>query len=59
VLILGAYGWGGVAGREIETMIMRSKFDHVDTIEVRGQTTKEDEEKIREGVRKLLKRLNK
>ncbi|MBO8173705.1 MAG: FprA family A-type flavoprotein [Thermococcus sp.] len=59
VLILGAYGWGGVAGREIETMIMRSKFDHVDTIEARGQTTKGDEEKIREGVRKLLERLNK
>ncbi|NJE07425.1 FprA family A-type flavoprotein [Thermococcus sp. M39] len=59
VLILGAYGWGGVAGREIETMIMRSKFDHVDTIEARGRTTKEDEERIREGVRKLLERLNK
>ncbi|AHF79817.1 FprA family A-type flavoprotein [Thermococcus paralvinellae] len=59
VLVLGAYGWGGVAGREIETMIMRSKFDHVDTIEAKGRATKEDEEKIREGVRKLLERLNK
>ena len=57
VLILGAYGWGGVAGREIETMIMRSKFDHIDTIEARGNTTMEDEERIRTGVRKLIERL--
>ncbi|ADT83327.1 FprA family A-type flavoprotein [Thermococcus barophilus] len=59
VLILGAYGWAGVAGREIETMIMRSKFDHVDTIEARGNATEEDEERIRESVRKLIQKLGK
>ncbi|EHR78376.1 beta-lactamase [Thermococcus litoralis DSM 5473] len=57
VLILGTFGWAGVAGREIETLIKRSKFDHVDTIEVKGRTTPEDEVRIREGVRELVKRL--
>lgn len=57
VLVLGTFGWAGVAGREIETLIKRSRFDHIDTIEVKGRTTPEDEVKIREGVRKLVKRL--
>ena len=59
VLVLGSYGWGGVAGKEIETIIMKSKFDLVETIEARGRATKEDERRIREGVKKLLERLNK
>ncbi|ASJ16492.1 MBL fold metallo-hydrolase [Thermococcus chitonophagus] len=54
VLIVGAFGWGGVAGRKIETLIARSKFDHMATIESRGRPTKEDEEKIRETVRALF-----
>jgi flavorubredoxin len=54
VLIVGAFGWGGVAGRKIETLITRSKFDHVATVESRGAPTPEDEEKLREGVRKLV-----
>ncbi|ALV63727.1 Alkyldihydroxyacetonephosphate synthase [Thermococcus sp. 2319x1] len=57
VLIIGTFGWAGVAGREIEALIKRSKFDHVDTIEVKGRTTPEDEVRIREGVRELVKRL--
>jgi len=57
VLILGAFGWAGVAGREIGALIKKSKFDHVGTIEVRGRTTDEDEVKIREGIRELVKRL--
>ncbi|USH00317.1 FprA family A-type flavoprotein [Thermococcus argininiproducens] len=59
VLILGTFGWAGVAGREIETLIKRSKFDHVDTIEVKGQTIPEDEVRIRKGVRKLIQKLRK
>ncbi|ACS33725.1 FprA family A-type flavoprotein [Thermococcus gammatolerans] len=54
VLIVGAYGWGGVAGRKIETLITRSKFDHVATIESKGMPTEEDEAKLREAVRKLV-----
>ncbi|MDI3475930.1 MAG: hypothetical protein PWQ79_1430 [Thermococcaceae archaeon] len=54
VLIVGAFGWGGVAGRKIETMITRSKFDHVATVESKGYPTPEDEEKLREAVRKLI-----
>ncbi len=54
VLIVGAFGWAGVAGKKIETLISRSKFDLVDTVESRGMPTKEDEEKLREGVRKLI-----
>ncbi|AMM54669.1 FprA family A-type flavoprotein [Pyrococcus kukulkanii] len=54
VLIIGAFGWGGVAGRKIETLIARSKFDHVATIESRGRPTEEDREKIREAIRALF-----
>ena len=54
VLIIGAFGWGGVAGRKIETLITRSKFDHVDTVESKGAPGPEDEEKLREAVRKLV-----
>ncbi|WP_048147813.1 FprA family A-type flavoprotein [Palaeococcus ferrophilus] len=54
VLVVGAFGWGGVAGKKIETLISRSKFDLVDTVESRGMMSEEDEEKLREGVRKLI-----
>ncbi|MFA4639627.1 FprA family A-type flavoprotein [Pyrococcus kukulkanii] len=54
VLIIGAFGWGGVAGRKIETLIARSKFDHVATIESRGRPTEEDRAKIREAIRALF-----
>ncbi|GAB6101807.1 FprA family A-type flavoprotein [Thermococcus atlanticus] len=54
VLIVGAFGWGGVAGKKIETLITRSRFNHVDTVESRGMPRKEDEERLREGVRKLV-----
>ncbi|HDZ36576.1 MAG TPA: FprA family A-type flavoprotein, partial [Thermococcus sp.] len=57
-LIVGAFGWGGVAGRKIETLITRSKFDHVDTVESRGMPRPEDEERLREGVRSLIARLS-
>jgi flavorubredoxin len=55
VLIVGAFGWGGVAGRKIETLITRSKFDHVATVESKGYPTPEDEKKLREAVRELVK----
>lgn len=54
VLVVGTFGWGGVAGKKIETLISRSKFDLVDTLESRGSPTEEDEERLREGVRKLV-----
>jgi len=54
VLIVGAFGWAGVAGKKIETLITRSKFDHVDTVEGRGMPRPEDEERLREGVKKLI-----
>ncbi|AFK22970.1 FprA family A-type flavoprotein [Pyrococcus sp. ST04] len=54
VLIVGAFGWGGVAGRKIETMISRSKFDHVATVESRGKPSKEDEENLRKAVKMLF-----
>ncbi|ASJ12699.1 FprA family A-type flavoprotein [Thermococcus thioreducens] len=54
VLIVGAFGWAGVAGKKIETLITRSKFDLVDVVESRGMPRSEDEEKLREGVRKLV-----
>ncbi|WP_456326671.1 FprA family A-type flavoprotein [Palaeococcus sp. (in: euryarchaeotes)] len=54
VLILDSFGWGGMAGRKIETLITRSKFDHTDTLESKGWPSKEDEKRIREGVRRLV-----
>ncbi|WP_456366977.1 FprA family A-type flavoprotein [Thermococcus sp.] len=54
VLIVGAFGWGGVAAKKIETLIARSKFDLVDTVESRGRPTEEDEKRLREAVRKLI-----
>lgn len=54
VLIVGAFGWGGVAAKKIETLISRSKFDHVATVESKGMPTKEDEERLREAVKKLV-----
>ncbi len=57
VLILGKFGWAGVAGREIEALLRESKFEHVATVEAKGRTTAEDEVKIREGVRKLVETL--
>ncbi len=54
VLIIGAFGWAGVAGKKIETLITRSKFDHVDTVESQGMPRVHDEERLREGVKKLV-----
>ncbi len=54
VLIVGAFGWGGVAGRKIETLITRSRFNHVETVESRGMPTEEDEERIRNAVKRLV-----
>ncbi|NJE04734.1 FprA family A-type flavoprotein [Thermococcus sp. M36] len=54
VLIVGAFGWAGVAGKKMETLITRSKFDLVDVVESRGMPRPEDEERLREGVRKLV-----
>ncbi|QDA32400.1 FprA family A-type flavoprotein [Thermococcus indicus] len=54
VLIVGAFGWAGVAGKKIETLITRSKFDLVDVVESRGMPRPDDEERLREGVRKLI-----
>lgn len=56
VLIVGAFGWGGGAGKKIESMITRSKFDHVMTVESKGAPSAEDEEKIRDAVRELIQR---
>ncbi|HII61870.1 FprA family A-type flavoprotein [Pyrococcus horikoshii] len=54
VLIVGAFGWGGVAGKKVETLISRSKFELVDVVETKGRMTSEDEERLREAVRKLI-----
>ncbi|CAB49802.1 FprA family A-type flavoprotein [Pyrococcus abyssi] len=54
VLIVGAFGWGGVAGKKIETLISRSKFELVEVVETKGRPTEEDKEKLREAVRRLI-----
>lgn len=54
VFIVGVFGWGGVVGRKIEMMIIRSKFDYVVIVESKGYLMLEDEEKLREVVRKFV-----
>ncbi|WP_297070502.1 FprA family A-type flavoprotein [Thermococcus sp.] len=58
VLVVGAFGWSGVAGKKIETLISRSRFNLVDVVESRGMPRPEDEERLREGVRKLIQWLS-
>lgn len=54
VLILSAYGWGKVAGREISSMLENTRFKVIDTIEFRSGVTPELKMKLKEDIEKLL-----
>ncbi len=56
VLVIGAFGWGGIAGRRIESLITRSRFSHVETVESRGALGAE-RERIIEAVEKLVREI--
>ncbi|AEC52511.1 type A flavoprotein [Pyrococcus sp. NA2] len=58
VLVVGAFGWGGAAGRKIKELLGKSKFKLVDIIESKGKINEREEEKIREAVRKLVSLLS-
>lgn len=54
VLILSAYGWGGIAGRKIAQKLSGSGFKIIENISFKGKPRGEVIEKIRDGVRKLI-----
>lgn len=53
---IGSYGWSGGAQRELDdiTERLRMRWDFIEPVEFHGQPTEEDNERIREGVRKLV-----
>ncbi len=54
ILVLSSYGWGGVAGKKIAKKLETAGHKIVDIIEIKGQLTQEDREKIRDAVSRLL-----
>ncbi len=54
LLVLGAYGWAGAAGKEAARMFEDSAYNLVDVVEFRGKLDDKGREKIKEGIEKLL-----
>jgi len=54
LLVLGAYGWAGAAGKEAARMFEESDYNLVGIVEFRGKLDEKGREKIKEGVEKLL-----
>lgn len=54
LLVLGAYGWAGAAGKEAARMFEDSAYNLVDVVEFRGKLDDKGREKIKEGLEKLL-----
>ncbi|AIF69083.1 hypothetical protein PAP_03315 [Palaeococcus pacificus DY20341] len=54
VLVLTTFGWGGIAGKKIESLFSKTKFNVIETMEIKGLLQKGLEKKVREGVGKLL-----
>ncbi len=55
VIIVSSYGWGGIAGRLIQNILSKSKFDIIDVIEYKGLLNSSIRVKIERSVEKLLK----
>lgn len=55
VIVLAAYGWGGIAGKQVSQKLSSGGFNVVDVIEFRSSLGEEDKKKIREAVKKLWK----
>jgi len=54
VLVLSSYGWHGVAGENMASLLSETKFKVIDTIEFNGSLQKEDEDRIKKSIKKLL-----
>jgi len=55
ILIISSYGWGGMAGKRLREIFSDSNFKISGIVEFRGLPSKDDEENIRENVRKLVR----
>ena len=55
VLIASSYGWGSAAAKKISEILSRAGFKIAAVVDFRGTASEEDLEKIREGVRKLMR----
>ncbi|MHA1596621.1 MAG: hypothetical protein ACTSWV_03220 [Candidatus Asgardarchaeia archaeon] len=55
ILIVSSYGWGGMAGKKLHEIFSDSKFKISGMVEFRGLPSNDDEENIRENVRKLVR----
>ena len=54
LLVLGAYGWAGAAGKEAARMFEESAYNLVDVVEFRGKLSADDRQKIQAAVARLL-----
>ncbi len=54
MLIIGSYGWAGVAAKKISEKLEGSGFKVIEVIEFRGSADEKDVQRIRESTRKLL-----
>lgn len=54
VLVLGSYGWGGVAAKRIAEKLSAAGFKVMEPVEFQGSADPSDLERIRERVRRLL-----
>ncbi len=55
VLILSSYGWGGIAGKRIASILSQAGFKVVDIIEFRGLPAGDTEENIKRRVKEFIK----
>jgi len=58
ILLLSVFGWAGMTGKQLTSMLESSPFQLVDTIEFKGLLGTEDRENILVGVSKLTNAIN-
>ncbi len=54
LLVLSTYGWGSVAENRVKNLLEGSRFRLIDVVSIRGRLQKDDVERIRKAVTKLL-----
>lgn len=54
VLVVGSYGWAGVAAKKVSEKLGGSGFKVIDVIEFQGSASEKNIQRIREGVKKLF-----
>lgn len=54
ILLIGAYGWGGVGEKTVKAMLQGSNLRLMESIEFKGRPSPETEDRIRSAVRSFL-----